>query len=195
MEAYLYQLKLFNTDEKYPVEIEFIVVGDNPIKRESEAQRVEAFYTQNAKRDVEKTSLSSPIKLEGSLSTESGTDLLDWVALEARIQNQIKTRPRGVSCIFRGPAKENDELCSPEEVKARKESIEYFIDDHRENGEQFLFIGSNWELETRERTGTVCVFEASSINLAADLIELYFLTSTHKNRTTLTEWCGAIYLT
>lgn len=191
MKAYLYQLKLYEANEEHFIEKEFIVVGDDPDKRQAEAKRVEALYAQHVNKDIKKTVLYPPIKIKDSLITENGAKTPDWATLKNRIHHQNKNRPRGIGCIFRGPTTNNDDLLTPEDIKCMKECMKRSLDEYRENDEPFLFIGSHWEPETRQRTGSVCIFEASGIRLAAALIELHFLAP--KQKLTLTEWCHAIY--
>ena len=101
---------------------------------------------------------------------------------------QDEKRPRGIGCIFRGPPFEEPRT-SREDIEQRSK---YFLDRHRVQGSSFVFVGSKWNRRTGLRIAPVALFEASSIEHAADLVELHFLTS--KPELTLTEWGCRIYV-
>jgi hypothetical protein len=191
MEAYLYQIKLFSPGAEFPVEREFIVAGDDANRRDTAAQRMKAQHVENSKLSIESATLALPMRLNNRLVSERGDTEIDWFEAQQRVKKQQKNRPRGIGCIFRGSANERHDPYSAEELDELRASIEYFMDEHRTDGGPYLFVGSPWQLETRLRSGEVCIFEASGIELAADLVQLRFLTG--YPLTTLTEWCASIF--
>jgi hypothetical protein len=191
MEAHLYKLTIHRPAQKYPTENEFIVIGDDPEKRDAEAARIKAWHESNADKPIARIELSPPLRLNDRLLTEHGSRAVDWLTLQARVSEQAKKRPKGIGCIFRGPAGEAPERYDAEELEMLRESIEAFMDEHRGQGAVYLFVGSNWDSQTRLRKQPIRIFEASSIELAADIVQLHFLGP--EPATTLTEWCCPIY--
>jgi len=192
MEPYLYQIKLHPHDNSKHSEFEFTVVGNNLDRRDTEAQRIGEWFRENSNPVAESFTLAKPMNVNDFLVTEHNEYQIDWNEAQKRVENQRNTRPRGTGCVFRGSSPERNEAMpySDGELVELQESIEYFMDDHRVAGESYLFVGSLWRKDKRLRYGEICIFEASGIQLAADLVQIRFLSEFP--RITLTEWCGPI---
>jgi hypothetical protein len=117
---------------------------------------------------------------------------MEICSLQSQVLKQGETRPKGVGCIFRGSLREAQEPYSVTEFEDLKQSIRYFMDEHRVKGASFIFIGSLWEKKLRQCKEGVALFEASSIELAADIVQLHYCVEVPE--TTLTEWCYPIYI-
>ena len=123
---------------------------------------------------------------------ENAQRAASWEDLQNRVKVQVETRPRGTGCIFRGPTDIDEGLYVPEDLEMLEESIRHFMDAHRAGEENYIFVGSKWDRETRFRLSPVKLFEASSIQLAADIVQLNFLGP--NKALTLTEWGCPIYV-
>jgi hypothetical protein len=189
MKAFLYNLRFFSEPSRNPTTvIEFVVVGGDSHARESEAAQIKIWYEENIGKPFNRVHLSPPIRIQDGIYSENSSTTIDWLTLQSRIPVQDETRPRGIGCIFRGPPFEETHT-SREDIEQR---IKYFLEGHRVQGSSFVFVGSKWNNRTRLRKAPVALFEASSIEHAADLVELHYLGS--KPELTLTEWCCRIYI-
>jgi hypothetical protein len=124
--------------------------------------------------------------------SEKGSTKIDWLTLQRRIPEHDETRPRGIGCIFRGPVEETPKCYHPDEKKALEEHTKHSMKEHRVDGASFVFVGSKWNRRTGLRKAPVALFEASSIEHAANMVDLHYLSS--KPELTLTEWCCRIYV-
>ncbi len=143
---------------------------------------------------MHKSVLGKPQLVESNLIHEYSKNRIDWEDIQERQFKQHKNRPRGIGCVYRGgaPAPESGEDLSKEEILELKESIEYFMEEHGNGSESFLFVGSKWELETRLRFGKIMLFESCGIELASDISQLEFLSP--KLEITYINWCCPIYI-
>lgn len=194
MKAYLYDIKRYYLGEQYPIEGEFIVISNDDKKRDGEANRILNWYAENSKKQLHKSVLGSPQLVESILIHECSKSQIDWEDIQQCQLKQNESRPREIGCIFRGgaPAPESGESLSKEETLELKESIEYFMEEHRNSGKSFLFVGSRWELETRLRFGNITLIEACGIELASDIAQLEFFSQ--KLETIYINWCCPIYI-
>ena len=189
MKAFLHKLMFFNNASQDPTTvIEFVVVGTDTGARKSEATRIKTWYEEKLEKPFNRVYLSPPIRVQDRIYSENRSKRVDWFKLQDQISKQDERRPRGIGCIFRGPPFEEPHT-SREDIEQRSK---YFLDGHRVQGRSFVFVGSKWNRRTGFRKAPVALFEASSIEHAADLVELHYLTL--KPELTLTEWCCRIYV-
>jgi len=192
MKAYLYDVKRYYTDSEYPNENEFIVVVNSEKDRDEEASRVYEWYLEQAKPGLTNTVLGEPQLIEDELYLEDMRKTINWRILKKRQLEQHKNRPRGIGCTFRGGSPDPQEDSTNEEIEDLKESIKYFMGEHRLGDESFLFVGSKWKLKNRLRYGKIAVFEACGIELASDIAQLEFISPKHE--TVYVNWCCPIYV-
>jgi hypothetical protein len=192
MQGFLYKLMFHNEEWEYPVEKEFIIAANDIEVRDVEVIRIQEWYEENLRKPFDHVFLSPPLVIEDRLYNEEGQMPVDWQLLRNWVQEQDKKRPREISCIFRGPSSEEPlTFYEPDMVEEIRDSIRYFMDDHRVEGDPFVFVGSTWDSKTRLRKDKVSLFEAAGIELAADLVQLHYLGPMRE--ITLTEWCCPIY--
>jgi hypothetical protein len=192
VKAHLYDIKRYYSGEEYPKEDEFIVVSSDNEIRDSEAKRVFDWYVENSKTNLRESVLGSPQLVENNMIGELSSSRIDWEKVQRRQLKQRESRPRGIGCVFRGGSPESAGDLTKEEVFGLRESIEYFMKEHRIDEEPYLFVGSKWKQETRLRFGEISLFEACGIELASDIAQLHFLSE--KCETTYINWCCPIYV-
>jgi len=190
LKAFLYDVKRYYSGQEYPSENEFIVASDDKSNRTKEASRVYQCSVENAKPNFQKATLGQPQILESKKILESSQVDIDWKIVQQRQLKQC--RPQEIGCTFRGGYPGSNSYISRLEMNERRASIELFMNEHRNSSDACLFVGSNWDSETRRRYGRIVLFEACGIELASDIAQLEFLSQ--KIEITYVNWCCPIYI-
>jgi hypothetical protein len=76
----------------------------------------------------------------------------------------------------------------------QEQAVRYFMDDHRVDGDAWLFVGSRWDSGAKARLGNVRLIEASSVALAADIAQLHYQSLSDQFITIIVEWACPIYV-
>jgi hypothetical protein len=196
MKAALFSIGIFeHRKDRYPISRkEFIVYGRSEKEIEITAERIFEWYRQAIAGKSYHMITKGPLPISQKIRRERAKKPIDWDLLCQRQQIQDKTRDRKQGrCIFRGNL-DNKRRPIPKDYKQEKEGcINYSLSIHRKPKQKqtYLFVGSEYNNRYNCRTGKVTLIEASSLDHAADICELIYLTN--RPKTTLTEWCYPIY--